>query len=243
MALLHGTGVRLGLVTNGEQWMLVDAPRSETTGFVTWHARLWLEEPLTLRAFTSLLGAHMLFGRPENASLEALLTASASDQQELTDQLGLQVRQAVELLVSAIDAADRERDGALAASIQADPAFARRSVEEVIYEAALTVMMRLVFLLSAEEQGVLLPEDGLPVEPERNIPIIETVYNRHSRVRWMVRRRWRSSASATVALCSVAQGQGLAPSHCGCRSELSIRHRSGVPMPQWRQVRNADLSV
>ncbi|MEI7768496.1 MAG: type IIL restriction-modification enzyme MmeI, partial [Chloroflexales bacterium] len=163
MALLHGTGVRLGLVTNGEQWMLVDAPRGETTGFVTWHARLWLEEPLTLRAFASLLGAHMLFGRPENASLEALLTASASDQQELTDQLGLQVRQAVELLVSAIDAADRERGGALAATIQADPAFARRSVEEVIYEAALTVMMRLVFLLSAEERGVLLPEDEVYV--------------------------------------------------------------------------------
>ncbi|MEI7645909.1 MAG: DNA methyltransferase, partial [Chloroflexales bacterium] len=163
MALLHGTGVRLGLVTNGEQWMLVDAPRGETTGFVTWHARLWLEEPLTLRAFASLLGAHMLFGRPENASLEALLTASASDQQELTDQLGLQVRQAVELLVSALDAADRERGGALAATIQADPAFARRSVEEVIYEAALTVMMRLVFLLSAEERGVLLPEDEVYV--------------------------------------------------------------------------------
>ncbi len=36
MALLHGTGVRLGLVTNGEQWMLVDAPRGETTSFVTW---------------------------------------------------------------------------------------------------------------------------------------------------------------------------------------------------------------
>ena len=163
MTLLHGTGVRLGIVTNGEQWLLVDAPRGETTGFVTWHARFWLEEPLTLRAFASLLGAQMLFGRPASESLEALLAASANDQQELTDQLGLQVRQAVELLVSAIDAADRERGSTLAASIQDDPAFAQRSVEEVLYEAALTVMMRLVFLLSAEEQGVLLPEDEIYV--------------------------------------------------------------------------------
>lgn len=31
--LLHGTGVRLGLVTNGEHWMLVDAPKGETTGY------------------------------------------------------------------------------------------------------------------------------------------------------------------------------------------------------------------
>jgi len=28
--LLHATGVRLGLVTNGEHWMLVDAPKGET---------------------------------------------------------------------------------------------------------------------------------------------------------------------------------------------------------------------
>ena len=33
MELLHDTDVRLGLVTNGEQWMLVDAPRNETTGY------------------------------------------------------------------------------------------------------------------------------------------------------------------------------------------------------------------
>jgi hypothetical protein len=33
--------VRLGLLTNGEQWMLVDAPKGETTGFISWYARLW----------------------------------------------------------------------------------------------------------------------------------------------------------------------------------------------------------
>lgn len=30
--LLHDTGIRLGLVTNGEHWMLVNAPKGETTG-------------------------------------------------------------------------------------------------------------------------------------------------------------------------------------------------------------------
>src|SRR5205823_2357767 len=42
MELLHATGVRLGLVTNGEQWMLIDAPRNETTGFASRYANLWL---------------------------------------------------------------------------------------------------------------------------------------------------------------------------------------------------------
>jgi hypothetical protein len=51
MELLHATGVRLGLVTNGEHWLLVNAPRGETTGFGSWYANLWLEEPLTLQAF------------------------------------------------------------------------------------------------------------------------------------------------------------------------------------------------
>ena len=33
MELLHACNVRLGLVTNGEHWMLVNAPKGETTGF------------------------------------------------------------------------------------------------------------------------------------------------------------------------------------------------------------------
>ena len=48
--------VALGLVTNGEHWMLVFAPRGETTGYASWYGALWLDEPITLRAFHSLLG-------------------------------------------------------------------------------------------------------------------------------------------------------------------------------------------
>ena len=53
--LLRATGTRLGLVTNGHRWMLVDAPRNETSGFASWYANLWLEEEITLQAFRSLL--------------------------------------------------------------------------------------------------------------------------------------------------------------------------------------------
>ena len=52
--LLHATNVRMGLVTNGQRWMLVDAPRNETTGYASWYSTLWLEEPITLRAFRVL---------------------------------------------------------------------------------------------------------------------------------------------------------------------------------------------
>ncbi len=78
MELLHATDVRLGLVTNGEHWMLVDAPKGETTGFASWYATLWIEEPLTLRAFRSLLGVHRFFSVADDETLEAMLAESAT---------------------------------------------------------------------------------------------------------------------------------------------------------------------
>jgi hypothetical protein len=151
MELLHATGVRLGLVTNGEQWMLVDAPRNETTGFASWYAHLWLEEKVTLQAFVSLLNANRFFGVSEKDTLEKMLEESASNQQEVTDQLGYQVRKAVEVLVESLDRADQDHGRELLANIP----------ETTLYEAALTVMMRLVFLFCAEERGLILLGDAV----------------------------------------------------------------------------------
>jgi hypothetical protein len=149
MELLYAAEVRLGLITNGEHWMLVHARRGESTAFISWYATLWLEEPLTLRAFRSLLGAQRFFGVPDDQTLEALLAASAQEQHEVTNQLGYQVRQAVEILVQAIDRIDQDRGRTLLAGMD----------EARLYEAALTVMMRLVFLLAAEQRGLLLLGD------------------------------------------------------------------------------------
>ncbi|KKM73134.1 hypothetical protein LCGC14_1413540, partial [marine sediment metagenome] len=152
--LLHAAEVRLGLLTNGEQWMLVDAPRGETTGYISWYAELWFDEHLTLRAFTTLLSSYRFFGVPDDETLGALLAESAGNQQEVTDQLGMQVRHALELLVQAIDGSDRDAQGVLLQGISMSR----------LYEAAVTVMMRLVFLLSAEERGLLPLEDPLYAE-------------------------------------------------------------------------------
>ncbi len=151
LILLHGTGVRLGLVTNGEQWLIVDAPQGETTGYISWYSELWLDEPLTLQAFTTLFNAKRFFGVAADATIEALLAASAADQQEVTDQLGYQVRHAVELLVQAFDLADQASQGVLLGGV----------ANSELYEAAVVVMMRLVFLLTAEERGLLLLGDPI----------------------------------------------------------------------------------
>ena len=137
--------VRLGLLTNGEEWMLVNAPNGQTSGQVTWYARLWFQEPKTLQAFSSLLGVRRFFG-PENEKLPALLDESLDCLEEVTDTLGSQVRTAVEVLIQGLDKADEDRNRELLRDVK--PA--------ELYEAGLTVMMRLVFILCAEERGLLL---------------------------------------------------------------------------------------
>ena len=149
--LCRATGVRLGLVTNGEVWTLVDAPSGEARGIATWDAELWLEERSTLDAFTTLLGARRFFSVPDSETLEGLLTDSANAEAEVTDQLGRQVRAAVELLIDAWSRVNRERQGQLFGPL----------THSEVYEAAVTVLMRLVFLLCAEERGLFLLGDPL----------------------------------------------------------------------------------
>ena len=63
--------------------------------------------------------------------------------EEVTDTLGSQVRTAVEVLIQGLDKADEDRNRELLRDVK--PA--------ELYEAGLTVMMRLVFILCAEERG------------------------------------------------------------------------------------------
>jgi len=148
--LCRATGVRLGLVTNGERWTLVNAPLGATSGHTSWYARLWFQEPVTLQAFRSLLGIRRFFG-PSEEALEELLERSLEYQEEVTDTLGQQVRRAVEVLIQALDRADLDRNRELLRDVRAPE----------LYEAGLTVMMRLVFVLCAEERGLLLLGDPI----------------------------------------------------------------------------------
>jgi hypothetical protein len=151
MELLRRVDVPIGLVTNGEDWTLVYSPRGETSGFATWKATIWTEEESTLRSFASLLSSARFFNCPDADTLESLLLESASNQQEVTDQLGLQVRKAVEVLLRSLDFIDADSRSELLAGID----------EKTLYQSALTIMMRLVFLFCAEERGLLLLGDPI----------------------------------------------------------------------------------
>ncbi|KXS37914.1 MAG: hypothetical protein AWU55_2012 [Halomonadaceae bacterium T82-2] len=142
---LRGVDCPIGLVTNGERWMLVHAPAGQVTSFVSWYARLWSQEPETLRAFVSLLAVPRFYG-PEEGQLPNLFARSEKHQDEVTEALGDQVRTAIEVLIQAIDKANQDGNGKLLEGVK----------PQELYEGGLTVMMRLVFILSAEERGLLL---------------------------------------------------------------------------------------
>ncbi|MEU8021012.1 DNA methyltransferase [Micromonospora haikouensis] len=151
------TGVPLALVTNGQHWALVHARRGEPTGVGVFDADLWLEEPALLRAFATLLAAPRVLippagadGRP-SAGLAGLFTRSAEALTQITTTLGDQVRRAVELFVGELARLDRESEGQLLGKVS----------DREIYRGALTVLMRLVFLLYAEEQRLLPVADPL----------------------------------------------------------------------------------
>ena len=141
--------VPLALVTDGDHLTLVHAPQGGATGWGTWRASEFATEPVLLDSFRTMLHARRFTGASERGTPAALLVESAGSQAEVTDQLGTQVRRATELLVNAISRADRARGGALLASVE----------PHEVYEAAVTVMMRTVFLLVAEEND-LLPVDN-----------------------------------------------------------------------------------
>jgi hypothetical protein len=147
--LCRASQCRLGLVTNGENWVLIDAPVGSMSTSAGWQARLWIRESISLQSFVHFLGISRFFVSTEE-QLSALIDRSLQYQDEVTSALGTQIQRAIEVLIQSLDKYDLESGRTLLHGV----------TERELYEAALTVMMRLVFLLSAEERGLLLLDDG-----------------------------------------------------------------------------------
>ncbi len=145
--LLRDTGVPTGLLLTDDALRLVHAPRNgESSG--------WFSVPLRALGTTagrSMLGAlkllldrHRLFGDAEARRLPALLDASRRAQAEVSTRLATQVLGALHELLRGLHAADTETTATLA---RARPAH--------LYEGLLAVLLRLVFLLYAEDRGLI----------------------------------------------------------------------------------------
>ncbi|TKB08841.1 DNA methyltransferase [Desulforhopalus sp. IMCC35007] len=143
--LLRETKVELGLLTNGEAWRLVVASPSETTSWLTWTAHTWNDDILTLAAFKNLLGETRFFAGPREEVILELIKQSRERQLDVADQLGNQVREALQLLVHDLDRVDADLDGE----------YLKDYTESEIFESTVAFIMRLIFTLYAEENGLL----------------------------------------------------------------------------------------
>jgi hypothetical protein len=143
--LLRETKVEVGLVTNGEAWRLIIASPSETTAQLTWTAQTWLEALSTLDAFVELLGEARFYRAPKEQTLIELVKLSRERQLDVADKLGGQTREALAILVHELDRVDAELEGELLEG----------RAEEEIFEAAVAFIMRLLFMLYAEENRLL----------------------------------------------------------------------------------------
>jgi hypothetical protein len=148
--LLRETGVPVGLLSNGAELRLVYAPRGESSGHCTFSlARLGeVSGRPMLSAMKLLLHAERVFVLSQKERLPGLLAESRKYQNLVSTQLADQVLAALWELVRGFQAADAHRGGALFAEV-------RREDPNHIYAGLLTVLMRLVFVLYAEDRGLL----------------------------------------------------------------------------------------
>ena len=147
-ALLRRSDVPVGIVTDGRWWGLVWAGAGTTVGSGIFDALTWREERELRDAFLTLIDATTLRAKNVERRLPRLFERSVLEAEEITEALGVQVRKSVELLVQAFSEA---RLSARSRRVE-DPLC---DDTDEIYQAAVTVMMRVVFLLFAEERGML----------------------------------------------------------------------------------------
>ena len=151
--LLRHCRVPIGLLVNGESVRLIYAPHGEASGAITFRLDDMASiggRPI-LDAFVMLLSAHRFFVVTEERTLPALLVESRKRQANVTNDLADQVFEALQILLRGFESA-AERDG----RDLLDDALARGG--DHLYKGLLTVLLRLVFVLYAEDRG-LLPVD------------------------------------------------------------------------------------
>ncbi len=157
--LLRHVRIPIGILTNRTVVRLVYAPHGESSGSITFRIADMATvggRPI-LDAFVMLLGATRLYRVAPERQLPAILAESRKRQANVTNELAEQVFDALAILLRGFEAA-AERDGRHVL----DEAAARG--DDHLYGGLLTQLLRIVFVLYAEDRG-LLPT-GHPVYAE-----------------------------------------------------------------------------
>ncbi len=151
--LLRQTGVSAGLLFNGRVVRLVSAPRGESSGWVDFNVSDMVQtagRPIST-ALRLLLNEQRLLAMRRQERLAALLSDSRKFQNEVSERLAEQVLHALYELLRGFQAANDASKGELLRETLGEH-------PDEVYRALLTVILRLVFVLYAEERD-MLPED------------------------------------------------------------------------------------
>jgi hypothetical protein len=155
--LMRETGVAIGLLSNGTQIRLIYKPPSETSGTLTFPIAAMAEvsgRPI-LAAFDLLLNRYRLLAAPNEARLPALLQRSRDYQSRVSSALARQVLDCLYELLRGFESANQHTKGELLRDVL-------EQHSDDVYGGLLTVLLRLVFILFAEDRG-LLPASPLYV--------------------------------------------------------------------------------
>lgn len=148
--LLRHTRTPAGLLFNGRALRLISAPYGESSGWLDFQVADMLQtagRPIAA-ALRLLLGQSRLLTGPASQRLPALLESSRKYQNEVSERLAEQVLHGLYELLRGFQAAhDASHAELLKAPLAESPG--------EVYHALLTVVLRLVFLLYAEERDVL----------------------------------------------------------------------------------------
>lgn len=153
--LLRENKTPTGLLFNGQAIRLVYAPLGESSGHLTFplNSMTVVSGRSLLAAMELLLGSERLFNASEKRGLNDILAASRKYQSEVSTELSKQVADALWELLKGFQEADKAANGAVLGDLA-------ETAPQQIYGGLIATLLRLVFLLCAEDEG-LMPGDEI----------------------------------------------------------------------------------
>jgi hypothetical protein len=156
--LLRETGHSVGVLAGPEAIRLVYAPKGESSAHATFKVAemATVQGRILLGALHMLLGAERLYNGKPYERLHGILRKSREFQNDVSTKLSRQVLEALYALLHGFQEADDYVHGELLrTTLASDP--------NTVYGGLLTVLMRVVFLLYAEDRG-LMSQDTIYAE-------------------------------------------------------------------------------
>ena len=207
--LLRGTRVPAGILFNGRVIRLLSAPRGESSGWMDFRVDDMLPTPgrPLSAALRLLLSETRLLALPKDKRLAGLLEASRKYQNVVSERLSEQVLHGLHELLRGFQAAHQKSKGRLLEhELEQDP--------DNVYRALLTVILRLVFLLYAEERG-MLSDDATFTIPTRS----EDCTSAFGKTQDCTPTPWTTATAPGLSSwsCSAWSTTVRSAATCGCR--------------------------